>query len=173
MLYNNFVVCMMSLAFFAMIDMIVNEHWAYIILPIGILIWGIFKFFDDNDREYLTKMGIDPDEFNAFFPDYYGNYGYNRHRETYKGNTNNGTVNGNVVTWGSPTKPNEINVTNDIYGGYNRGGFFPQVYPRKNPAYKGMVKKCKRNFKITVEEKKVENESKKERVYHGINSFFK
>jgi hypothetical protein len=151
---------MMSLAFFAMINMIVNEHWTYIILPIGILIWGIFKFFDDNDREYLTKMGIDPDEFNAFFPDYYGNY--NRHRETYKGNTNNGAVNGNTITWDRFQKPNDIN-----------DGFFHQVYPRKNPAYKGMVKKCKRNFKITVEEKKVENESEKERVYRGINSFFK
>ena len=161
MLYNNFVVCMMSLAFFAMIDMIANEHWAYIILPIGILIWGAFKFFDENDREYLKKRGIDPEEFNAFFPDYYGNYDYN---DTYHG-ASNGTTKSNVISW-------EDNADTNVYGGYNRGGFYPQR-KRDNPQYKGMVKKCKRNFKITIEEKKLEDEPKRERVYHGINSFFK
>lgn len=59
----------MTCAFMALLCMIDNGDWQYIILPIGILIWGIFKFFDENDRKYLEGMGIDPDEFNAFFPD--------------------------------------------------------------------------------------------------------
>ena len=52
MLYNNFIVCIMTVAFFAMIDMAVTGQWTYIILPIGIFIWGIFKFFLAPDSVY-------------------------------------------------------------------------------------------------------------------------
>ena len=177
MLYNNFIVCMMTVAFFALIDMIVNEHWAYIILPIGILIWGIFKFFDENDRKYLEGMGIDPDEFNAFFPDYYDTtYKYGRNRHSSSGsssypshtsyNNGGGTVNKNTITWNSPTDTYRREPNGSTYG-----GFFGGQRRYNNPAYKGMAKKCKRNFKITVEQKTEEDESKRERVHHGINSF--
>lgn len=174
MLYNNFIACIMTVAFFAMIDMVVNEQWAYIILPIGIFIWGIFKFFDANDRKYLEDMGIDPDEFNAFFPDYYDNYTYNRtHRRNsnYPTYNNGASVNKNTITWESPTDGIMRESTLDTYKGFNRGGFFPQRR-RDNPEYKGMAQKCKRNFKITIEEKKSEDESKRERVHHSINSIF-
>ena len=167
MLYNNFIACIMTVAFFAMIDMVVNEQWGYIILPIGILIWGFFKFFDENDRKYLEGMGIDPDEFNAFFPDYYDNYSYNRaHRKNngYPTYNNSVNVNDNTITWNSPSDCRRNESTINTYNGFSRGSFFPQ---RRidNPQYKGMVNKCKRNFKITVEK----DESKQERVRHGIN----
>jgi hypothetical protein len=164
----------MTVAFLGMIDMVVNEQWAYIILPIGILIWGIFKFFDENDREYLEHMGIDPDEFNAFFPDYYSNYSYRRtHRNNNSYNTYDSVtnVNKNTITWDSPSDSRRKESTVDAYSGFGSSGFFiPQK--RNNPQYKGMVEKCKRNFKITIEEKKSENESKRERIHHSINSFF-
>lgn len=169
MLYNNFIVCIMTVAFFAMIHMVVNGQWAYIILPIGILIWGIFKFFDENDRKYLEGMGIDPDEFNAFFPDYYDNYSYNRTHRNVKYPINNDVANAqkNTIVWNSPTDDIRRETTVNTYsGGFNRGGFLHQRR-RNNPEYKGMVDKCKRNFKITVED-----ESKRERVHHGINSVF-
>lgn len=174
MLYNNFIACIMTVAFFAMIHMVVNEQWAYIILPIGILIWGIFKFFDENDRKYLEGMGIDPDEFNAFFPDYYDNYSHNRSHRRTKYPINNDVANAqkNTIVWNSPTDDIRRETTVNTYnGGFNRGSFFPQRR-RNNPEYKGMVDKCKRNFKITIEEKKSEDESKRERVHHGINSIF-
>lgn len=174
MLYNNFIACIMTVAFFAMIHMVVSEQWAYIILPIGILIWGIFKFFDENDRKYLEGMGIDPDEFNAFFPDYYDNYSYNRTHRNVKYPINNDVANAqkNTIVWNSPTDDiRRKNTVNTYSGGFNRSDFFPQRR-RNNPQYKGMVDKCKRNFKITVEEKKLEDETKRERVHHGINSLF-
>ena len=168
MLYNNFIVCIMTVAFFAMIDMAVTGQWTYIILPIGIFIWGIFKFFDENDRKYLEGIGIDPDEFNAFFPDYYDNYSYNRTRRnnnypTYNNGTNDKK---NIITWNSPTDDIRKASTYGKFSHITEGGFLPQRR-RDNPQYKGMVKKCKRNFKITVED-----ESKRERVHHGINSIF-
>ena len=163
MLYNNFIACIMTVAFFAMIDMVVNEQWAYIILPIGIFIWGIFKFFDANDRKYLEDMGIDPDEFNAFFPDYYDNYTYNRtHRRNsnYPTYNNGASVNKNTITWESPTDGIRRESTLDTYKGFNRGGFFPQRR-RDNPEYKGMAQKCKRNFKIKKKKKKSNNYRRK------------
>ena len=170
MLYNNFIVCMMTCAFFALLSMIDNHEWHYIILPIGILIWGIFKFFDENDREFLRRLGINPDEFNVFFPNDNERYSINtRTTNSYP------KRNGNTVTWENV----EDNFDSDLFRGqksdhtryqpttttYNRGSTW------QNPLYKGMVKKCKRNFKITVSEK--ENETKEERksIFHASGKF--
>ena len=78
MLYKNFVVCIMSCALLTMVNMIYDQHWQYILLPIGILLWGSYVFFKDNDRNYLKSRGIDPEDvsfdlaINAF-----KNQGYN------------------------------------------------------------------------------------------------
>lgn len=164
MLYNNFIVCIMTVAFFAMIDMVVNEQWGYIILPIGILIWGIFKFFDENDRKYLEGMGIDPDEFNAFFPDYYDNSTY-RNRKHHNTKTYP-TTNKNVITWDSPSDARRGSNDISTYDYFGRGSFTPRK-KWENPAYKNIVKKCKRNFKISIEKDGTE----KERVHHSIYNF--
>ena len=176
MLYNNFIVCMMVCAFMALLCMIDNGDWQYIILPIGILIWGIFKFFDENDRKYLEGMGIDPDEFNAFFPDEYDNYSYGRnrhHHHHHSGNVYTPNSNdwdsrreGNTITWDSPSdaRRSDFPTYNGGFGGY---------YSRKryeNPAYKGMVKKCKRNFKISITKETEEKDESRNGVFHSVHS---
>lgn len=157
MLYNNFIVCMMTCAFFALLNMIDNQEWQYIILPIGILIWGIFKFFDADDREYLRRLGIDPDEFNAFFPDDYdGKYritnhttqAYNKREDDFNTNLYNQQEN---HTRYQPTVQT-----------FNRSTW-------QNPAYKGIVKKCKRNFKITLNEDGRKEQRK--RTFYSNGSF--
>ena len=147
MLHNNFIVCIMTCSIFALLLMIAKDDFEYIILPIGILIWGIFKFFDEDDRKYLEERGIDPDEFNAFFPNEYDNT-YNNHHRTYSPR-NNYVGNSNTITWNSPS---------DVRREQNDGFFKSRGY--QNPVYKELVKKCKRNFKITVD-KLEKNESKK------------
>ena len=165
MLYNNFVACMMVCAVFALIDMIFEGQWSYIILPIGILVWGCFKFFDANDREFLQRHGINPDEFDAWNPDLYdivestSKFGGKPNRW----DTSIGEIdrNKNVITWDSPSDTRRTQDT-------TYGGFFRKRYC--DPAYKGIVSKCKRNFKITIDEKEKEEsyESEKKRVIHRI-----
>lgn len=169
MLHNNFIVCMMTCSVLALLYMFDKGDYDYIILPIGILIWGIFKFFDENDRKYLEDRGIDPDEFNAFFPDEYDNT-YKSHHRTHTPSTNSGVRSGNTITWNSPSDSRREAPYNDYYGygGYDRYSSYG-TYNKKyqNPVYKNLVKKCKRNFKITVD-KESKNESRKG-IFHGIN----
>lgn len=158
MLYNNFIVCMMSCALLALFNMIETQNWEYVILPIGILIWGVFKFFDEDDREYLRREGIDPDKYNAFFPDLSDDWRDN-HTRTYQTTPRRS---GNTITWDGQDR--NATFDSNLYG--------DKVKTWQNPVYKGMVKKCKRNFKITISEKN-KNESKSERksFFHGSNSF--
>jgi len=155
MLYNNFIVCIMTCAVFALLHMMVNYNYTYIILPIGILIWGVFKFFDADDRKYLESMGINPDEFNAFFPEWseglsYSDYGTYRDIKSSSPKVNEKK---NTITWDSPTdhirKENPSTATN-AFGNFARGGFYnPRSY--NDSRYKAIAKKCKRNFNISIE----------------------
>ena len=172
MLYNNFIACIMTCAFFALITMIDNHDWEYILLPIGILIWGIFKFFDANDRDWLWDRGIDPDEYNAFFPDIYDD---KYHRRYQRSNTSYPTRNGNTITWNNSGGTHvEDAFDSNLFGGCNgTHDDYSRYQPKttrtwNDPRYKGMVDKCKRNFKITVEEKK-EEETKSKSVLHSIS----
>lgn len=154
MLYNNFIVCIMTCAVFALLHMMVNYNYTYIILPIGILIWGVFKFFDADDRKYLESMGINPDEFNAFFPEWsegtYPTYGTYRDIKSSSAKVDNKK---NTITWDSPTdhirKENQTTATN-AFSKFARGGFY-NPRPYSDPRYKGLVNKCKRNFNISIE----------------------
>ena len=154
----------MTCAFFALINMIDNQEWHYIILPIGIFIWGIFKFFDENDREYLRRRGIDPDDYDMFFSDFYDDdtYGLNNHH-----NHNNHVRyqpssyprrEGNTISWDG-TRDYSTYQTQSIGGRW------------QNPAYNGMVKKCKRNFKITVNKKNENDKQERKSIFHSGSSF--
>ena len=158
MLYNQFIICMMTCAFFAMTDMIYNQHWEYIILPIGIFIWGFFKFFDEDDREHLRRNGIDPDEYNAFFPDDYYCSNSNRYNSYKK--------EGNTITWNTENENGKTLYTED----YSR--YQPRNRTYQNPQYKGMVEKCKRNFKITID-KNTKNEKKENKPFLHFNNTFR
>ena len=166
MLYNHFIVCMMTCALFALINMIDNQDWQYIILPIGIIVWGIFKFFDENDREFLRRLGIDPDEFDIFSQDYGGKYPISRNSSPKR--------NGNTITWGDTR---EDDFDSNLFGGHTSDHTrYQPTYGSgstyQNPQYKGMVKKCKRNFKIKLsEEKKDESKQERKSVFHTSGKY--
>lgn len=169
MLYNNFIVCMMVCAFFALLSMIDNQEWHYIILPIGILIWGIFKFFDEDDREYLRRLGIDPDEFNAFFPDdYNGKYNINTNVSHPSPRRN-----GNTITWSEGDMFDSDSFKEQVeHRSYHPTVKTYNVGTYQNPFYKTIVKKCKRNFKISINNtEKDEQKSSRKPIFHGNNNF--
>lgn len=138
-LYNNFIVCMMCCAFFALLNMIDEQEWQYIVLPIGILIWGFFKFFDENDREYLIREGYDPDTFNGWLSE-----DSNRYSTTsYQGRSNYTLPADNATrtTWqnSQPAVSRQGGATTVTW--VNRG---------TEQDYKHLVSKCRRNFNIAI-----------------------
>ena len=152
MLYTSFRATVMIAAILGLLHMIAEGSFVYVFFPIAIIIWAVYTFFDENDREYLIRNGIDPDEISWFFPNY-SDYGavrdnYNTtNRRTYPARTNNshsGSYNANTQ-----------------YSRYAPQGNYPyRTY--YNPEYKGFGGKCKRNFKITVFKKDEEiNEAEK------------
>lgn len=167
MLYNNFIICIMSCAFIAMINMIYDQHWRYILLPIGILIWGCYKFFKENDRNYLKSMGIDPDEEDSWSDFFFG-----RDYTEYNGYNYNNTPrrNGNTVTWdNNSSRRVEDNFDSNLFGSGSTSDYTryqPTTYRRnwQDPRYKGIVKKCKRNFIITVEKNDKKENGEKPRT---------
>ena len=146
MLYNTFKVTLVIAAALGLLHMISEEHYVYIFFPIAIIIGVVFTFFDSNDREYLRRNGIDPDEISWFFPDYSdygavrgGSYPLNEtsssHQRTYPARTNN--------SW-----DNSADAQYARYGPHNQYGYGYRGY--SNPEYKKLKDKCKRNFKITI-----------------------
>ena len=132
----------------------------YIFFPVAIIIWAVYTLFDENDREYLIRNGIDPDEISWFFPDY-ADYGAVRdshnsmnrtssdYRRSYQYRTNSSTYNGGMSADAqysryAPQYP---------FGGYK--GY-------SDPVYKVLKDKCKRNFKITISKEKVTENDKED-----------
>jgi hypothetical protein len=147
----------MVAAILGLLHMIAEGSFVYMFFPIAIIIWAVYTFFDENDREYLRINGIDPDEISWFFPDY-SDYGAVRdkhstmnrtsgdYRRSYSARTNNSSYNGNM---GANTQYTRYAPQNTYYG-------------YSNPVYKALKDKCKRNFKITVFKEKVKNDDAKE-----------
>lgn len=148
MLYGTFRTIMMFCGFMGIIYMIDQEDFKFIIFPIALLIWGWFSFFDPEDREYLRRNGIDPDDFSVFFPDY-GYYADGTYKPS-NHHINVGT-NRDKTSWSTSHNRQYNNDTNNNYD-YNYERYAPhQTTYYSGQQYKGLSKKCKRNFKITVE----------------------
>jgi hypothetical protein len=160
MLYTSFRVTVMIAAMLGLLHMIAEGSFVYMFFPVAIIIWAIYTLFDENDREYLIRNGIDPDEISWFFPDY-ADYGAVRdshstmnrtsgdHRKSYPSRTNGSTYNGSMSADAqysryTPQYP---------FGGYK--GY-------SNPVYKVLKDKCKRNFKITISKEKVTENDKED-----------
>ena len=133
MLYRSFRVIMMITSIMGIINMLTQSSYEYIFFPLTIIVWGIFSFFDEEDKEHLRRNGIDPDEVSWFFPEY-TDYGYNQkhHRRA------------------EPARRNTYEPT--TYTPYAQSNI---NYTYNNPTYKKLVSKCKRNFKITVSDGKL------------------
>lgn len=136
MLYSSFRILLMFPSFFAILNMIATDKYEYIFFPIVILIWAIYSFFDEDDREYLRRNGIDADEISWFFPNY-NDYGAVR--------DNHKPLNQNSSSY-NRTYPPRKTTDNSRYDDYSYYGYTSGY---SNP-YKKLKDKCKRNFKITI-----------------------
>ena len=137
MLYNSFRGIMMFTAIVGIFHMIVCSSYVYIFFPIIILIWGLFSFFDEDDREFLRRHGIDPDEVSWFFPEY-TDYGYEtkHHRRTAPARSS------------YAPKQNNWLYDEQTYTPYAQSYVTtPNTYGQE---HKKILPKCKRNFKISV-----------------------
>lgn len=152
MLYTSFRATVMIAAILGLLHMIAEGSFVYMFFPIAIIIWAVYTFFDENDREYLTRNGIDPDEISWFFPDY-EDYGavrdnhspMNRTSGDNRRSTYNGGMSANAqYSRYAPQYP---------FGGYK--GY-------SDPVYKVLKDKCKRNFKITISKEKVTENDKED-----------
>ena len=128
-------------SFLAILNMIATDKYEYIFFPIVILIWAIYSFFDEDDREYLRRNGIDADEISWFFPDYND---YGAVRDNHK-QLNQNSSSHNRTYPAIKTIDNSRYAPTTAYNEYDYG--YTSWY--SNP-YKKLKDKCKRNFKITI-----------------------
>lgn len=75
MLYTSFRATVMAAAILGLLHMITEGSFIYMFFPIAIIIWAVYTFFDENDREYLRRNGINPEAISWSFNDY-SDYGY-------------------------------------------------------------------------------------------------
>jgi len=145
MLYTSFRATIMVAAILGLLHMIAEGSFIYIFFPIAIIIWAIYTFFDDNDREYLRRNGIDPDEISWFFPEY-SDYGAVR--------DNHSTMNRTRGDYrrSYPARTSSYNSNRSVNAATQYARYTPQntYYGYSNPVYKALKDKCKRNFKITI-----------------------
>lgn len=146
MLYTSFRATVMIAAIFGLLHMIAEGSFIYMFFPIAIIIWAIYTFFDENDREYLRRNGIDPDEISWFFPDY-EDYGAVRDKHSTMNRKSSSTYNGSM----SANAQYSRYAPQYPFGGYK--GY-------SDPVYKVLKDKCKRNFKITISKEKVTENDK-------------
>ena len=137
MLYGVFVFFMIMLSAMGIIHMITFQTYTYIIFPISTLIWGLYKYFKDNDDEYCRRngiknsadlgwlLGIEDDD--AYYNRYYGQYG---NGDYYNGRHN---YSGKIRTNVPPTT----------------------VYHYKDPEYKKILPRCRRNSLVTTDKVKI------------------
>ncbi len=133
MLYGIFTIFMILLSIMGIIHMCVFESYTYIIFPIATFVWGFYKFFKENDDEYLRRNGIKPsmdigwlfglDDDEYYHNSQYPGYGY------YDGSN---------------------------YSRANRGKHTQPTtkYNYSNPEYKVILPRCRRNSLVTTDKVK-------------------
>ena len=152
MLYNSFRALMMITSIMGILNMIVHSSYEYIFFPLTIIIWGIFSFFDENDREYLRRNGIDPDEVSWFFF-FYSSYGY-------ESRSNKEIKNGHYRYAAPARRESDHSAYQPQWGTYTpyAQSNVPSGYKYNDPTYKRLLPKVKRSFKITLDGKKDNSE---------------
>jgi hypothetical protein len=148
MLYTSFRAAVMAAAILGLLHMIAEGSFVYIFFPIAIIIWAVYTFFDEGDREYLRRNGIDPDEISWFFPEY-SDYGAVRDKHS----TMNRTSSYHRRSYPAIAKSSSYNGSMSAdaqYARYAPQGSYYGYREYSNPVYKALKDKCKRNFKITL-----------------------
>ena len=92
--------------------------------PIAIIVWVLYSIFDEEDREYLRRNGIDPDSISWLYTE------YDDYRTPSYANRNVNTYNYQATqTWQT------------------------QQRNQYSEQYKKISKKCQRNFKVNLASK--------------------
>ena len=136
MLYGTVAFFMILLSVMGIIHMIVFDSITYIIFPISTLVWGLYKFFKDNDDVFCRRNGVKQgwdlgwllglDDDNDGYYSQYDNHYYNR------GGSGQNTE-------------------------YTR---YPQsTYRYSNPEYKKILPRCRRNSMVKTEKVKTKEET--------------
>ena len=124
MLFNCFRIGLLSSATFGLLHMFIVGSFIYMYFPIAIIVWVLYSIFDEEDREYLRRNGIDPDSISWLYTeydDYYTPSYSNKHANTYNY---------------QPTQNWRVQQGNQY-----------------SEQYKKISKKCQRNFKINLASK--------------------
>jgi hypothetical protein len=111
-----------------LLTMISTEDYTYVFFPVVMALWVLYTFFDEDDREHRRRNG-----------EYYELGSYNKNRNN---------------SWLSDDFDYYSDYNHSIYTGYNNvyyKGRSRESY--KNPAYKDIVKRCKRGVKISLVKK--------------------
>ena len=146
MLYTSFRATIIVAAILGILHMIAEGSFIYIFFPIAIIIWAAYSFFDEDDREYLRRNGIDPDSISWFFPEYAD---YGAVKDYHK--PMNQTSRDKRKTY--PARVND-------YERYAPQTTYTTYGVNYNQVYKVLRGKCKRNFKITISNDKIEKNDK-------------
>lgn len=87
MLYDSLRIALMLFAAVGMVHMISTDSFMYISFPITMLVWGIYSFFDENDKEYIRRNGYDQMYFGGHTRNttYYSDNSRYMPRTTYSG----------------------------------------------------------------------------------------
>jgi hypothetical protein len=150
MLYNSFRITITIAAILGLLHMIAECSFIYIFFPIAIVIWAVYSFFDENDREYLRRNGIDPDEISWFFPEY-SDYGAVRDSHSTMNKTSGDYRRG----YNNPSYHGSMSADEQYANYWPKNPYYTSYGTYSNPIYKKLKDKCKRNFKITIANKNV------------------
>ena len=131
MLYGVFAFFMIVLSIMGIIHMVVFEAYTYIIFPISTLVWGLYKFFKENDDEYCRRNKINPNMDMGWLiglgdDEYYNEYNGEGYYNYYGGNRTR----------------------------VNRNSHTTSRYNCNNPEYKKILPRCRRNSIVTTEKVK-------------------
>lgn len=55
MLYNSFKIIMLFTSVMGIFNMVNSSSYEYVFFPITIIVWAIFSFFDEDDKEFLRR----------------------------------------------------------------------------------------------------------------------
>lgn len=126
MLYNLFKLVMMISSFVGFFIMLDRGHNDYVVFPIALFTWGMYSLLKSTEGFFNFD-----DEYKSYPYDKVPNDVYSSYRQY------NGYNDGHVIRMNQ-------NDDNEDWWRKARGGSY------NNISYNGMSKKCKRNFKITI-----------------------
>lgn len=132
MLYNTFKFIMLVSSMMCILAMIDKCEWDYIFFPSACMIWVLYSWFRENDKEFLRMHGLDPNGSYLFPDDSYFSSIYGENTFKHRG----------IFTY----DPNE----NTTFVGSNHERYMPRRTRREQRTkdYQVIVPRIKRSVRI-------------------------